>query len=215
MTEPYKPLFVTGIGTNVGKTIVSAVLCQQMNCDYWKPVQAGDLTHTDSMVVEQLISNTQTKIHQEAFRLQLAASPHQSAKEEGLEIFPEDLQIPTHYNTLLIEGAGGLFVPLSPAYLMIDLIQQVDAEVVLVARDYLGCINHTLLSIHALRSQHIPLKHVVFNGTFNPATAEAIVSRLPAGTTHSHLPEFTTLTKSAIAAAPIQIQSFIPDLQKI
>lgn len=205
MTEHHQPLFVTGIGTGVGKTIVSAVLCEQLSCDYWKPVQAGDLTNTDSMVVEQLISNTQIKIHQETFRLQLAASPHQSAQEEGLEIFPNDFQIPAYRNRLLIEGAGGLFVPLSPAYLMIDLIQQLDVAVVLVARDYLGCINHTLLSIHALMSQNIPLKHLVFNGTFNPSTKEAIVNRLPAGTSYSQLPEFSSLSKSAIAAAPIQV----------
>lgn len=200
-----RPLFITGIGTNVGKTIVSAVLCEQLKADYWKPVQAGDLSCTDSDKIWQLISNNKTIIMTEAFRLRLAASPHQSAKIEDVEMNPEDFPVPKHKNPLIIEGAGGLFVPLSSTFLMIDLIRQLDVEVVLVARDYLGCINHTLLSIHALVTLGLPLKHLVLNGDFNEYTQESILSRLPEGATWSHLPEFTELTKSAIAAAPIQI----------
>jgi dethiobiotin synthetase len=198
-----KPLFVTGIGTAVGKTIVSAVLCEQLGADYWKPVQSGDLDDTDSDQVKKLVSNI--RIHTEAFKLQLAASPHQSAKAEGIEIVPAAFHLPLTSKPLLIEGAGGLFVPLSPNFLMIDLIRQLDVQVVLVARNYLGCINHTLLSLHALGSLSVPLKHVVFNGPFNDATREVIIGHLPANTTWSELPEFTPLNRAAIASSPIQI----------
>jgi len=200
-----KPLFVTGIGTGVGKTIVSAVLCEQLKTDYWKPVQSGDLDHTDSHQVKKLISNSKTLIHTEEYRLEMAASPHQSAKAQGVEIVPAAFKLPKTNNKLLIEGAGGLFVPLSATFLMTDLIRQFDAEVVLVTRNYLGCINHTLLSLYALSSLNIPLKHVVFNGTFNEASKEAILQHLPSATTWSELPEFTRLGKSAIASAPAQL----------
>lgn len=205
MVKSRKPLFITGIGTDVGKTIVSAVICQQLQADYWKPVQSGDLDHSDSHKIKALVSNPKTKILQEAFRLNLAASPHQSAIQDGIEIFPENFQLPDHQNQLVIEGAGGLFVPLSPWYLMIDLIKQLDVEVVLVARDYLGCINHTLLSIHALTTEDIPLKHLVFNGNFNPSSKEAILRRIPSTSTWSDLPELSEITSMTIAAAPIQI----------
>lgn len=162
-----KPLFVTGIGTYVGKSIASAVLCEQLKADYWKPVQSGDLDATDSQKVRELISNPQTRIHPEAFSFKLAASPHQSSKEEGVMIRAKDFKLPLTENKLIIEGAGGLFVPLSNDLLMIDLIRQFQAEVVLVIRSYLGCINHTLLSLHALKTLNLPLKHVILNGRIN------------------------------------------------
>jgi dethiobiotin synthetase len=185
-----KPIFVTGIGTYVGKTVVSAVLCEQLRTDYWKPVQSGDLDDTDSQQVKKLISNQKTLIHTETFRLEQAASPHQSPKTD---------------NQLLIEGAGGLFVPLSSSFLISDLIRQLDAEVVLVVRNYLGCINHTLLSLHALATLNIPLKHVVLNGLFPEDTVDVILQHLPSGSTWSQLPEFASLSKSVIAAAPLQL----------
>ncbi|SEB19968.1 dethiobiotin synthase [Pedobacter hartonius] len=200
-----KPLFVTGIGTGVGKTIVSAVLCEQLKTDYWKPVQSGDLHRTDSHRVKRLIRNQQTFIHTEEYRLEMAASPHKSAKAQGIEIVSSAFKLPRTDNDLLIEGVGGLFVPLSSSFLMTDLIKQLDAEVVLVTRNYLGCINHTLLSLHALASLNIPLKHVVFNGPFLKDIKEVILQHLPAATTWSDLPQFTRLSKAAIASAPTQL----------
>jgi len=200
-----KPLFVTGIGTDVGKTIVSAVLVEQLKADYWKPVQAGDLHHTDSHKIQQLIVNMETVVHPERYRLKMAASPHKAAKAEGITISPEDFTLPSSCRPLLIEGAGGLFVPLSDTFLMIDLIAQFDAEIVLVARDYLGCINHTLLSIDALTSRGLKLKHVIFNGEFDLDTLDVIISHIPLKTTFSELPEFQACTRYAIACAPIQI----------
>ena len=203
-----KPLFITGIGTYVGKTIVSAVLCQQLKADYWKPIQSGDLTCSDSDQISRLISNPKTVIHPEAFRLHKAASPHQSAKFEGLEIKPEDIVMPVTDNLLIIEGAGGLFVPISPSFMMVDLIKRFDAEVVLVTRNYLGCINHTLLSLHALATMNIPVKQVILNGYFHPDTRDVIIDQLPESTNWSHLPDIDMLTKSAIDTAPQQIMRF-------
>ena len=199
------PLFVTGIGTDVGKTIVSAVLCQQLKADYWKPVQAGDLHFTDSDKVKSLISNSRTYIHPEVYRLKLAASPHQAAEEEDINIMPCDFTLPRTDNQLLIEGAGGLFVPLSSSYLMIDLIQQLNAAAVLVVRNYLGCINHTLLSINALIQYGIPLKHLVFNGAFPAASIDVIVKYLPMGTTCSQLPELTDLNPQILSEQKPQL----------
>ncbi|WP_158799599.1 dethiobiotin synthase [Pedobacter sp. L105] len=203
-----KPLFVTGIGTGIGKTIVSAVLCEQLKADYWKPIQAGDLHFTDSDQVKQLISNPVTKIHPEAFRLQMPASPHQSAKAEQIEIRREDFILPETDNRLLIEGAGGVFVPISNTFFMIDLIKQLEAEVILVSRNYLGCINHTLMSIEVLRQNQIPLKHLVLNGDFQDDTKDILLQQLPVGTSWSQLPDFILLDQESITSAPNQILNF-------
>ena len=199
-----KPLFITGIGTEVGKTIVSAVITEQLKADYWKPVQAGDLNNTDTDQVKQLISNTRSTFHPETYQFEMAASPHRAAKREGIEIRLQDFHLPETNNQLLIEGAGGLFVPLSHRFLMIDLIRLLGADTILVVRNYLGCINHTLLSIHALVSKNIPLKHVVLNGDFDFDTLNVLLHHLPKNTTWSKLPEFTVINRDAIANAPLQ-----------
>lgn len=200
-----KPLFVTGIGTYVGKTIASAVLCQQLQADYWKPVQSGDLDYSDSKKVSELVSNSKTIIYPEAFKFKLAASPHQSSKEEGIAISLKDFKLPKTKNKLIIEGAGGLFVPLSNDLLMKDLITKFKAEVVLVIRSYLGCINHTLLTLHAMESLNIPLKHVILNGKFDENTADIILHHLPKNLSWSHLPEFENLNKATVSLTPIQL----------
>ena len=194
-------LFVTGIGTNVGKTIVSAAIVEYYKADYWKPVQSGDLHYSDSDRIADLISNTSSVIHPERFRLSIPQSPHKAAKYDGISICPEDFVLPETKNKLIIEGAGGLFVPLSSHFLMIDLIQQFQSDAVLVVRNYLGCINHTLMSIHALTSRGVPLKLVVFNGTFDLDTMEVIISHLPEKTTWTTVTEFLSLDKSSILSA--------------
>lgn len=199
-----KPLFITGIGTEVGKTIVSAVITEQLKADYWKPVQAGDLDNTDTDKVKKLISNTRSVFHPETYQFEMAASPHRAAKSEGIEIRLQDFHLPETDNQLLIEGAGGLFVPLSHRFLMIDLIRLLGADAILVVRNYLGCINHTLLSIHALTSKNIPLKHLVLNGDFDFDTLNILLHHLPKNSTWSKLPEFTEINRDAIANAPFQ-----------
>lgn len=170
-------LFVTGVGTGVGKTVVSSMLVSRFKADYWKPIQAGDLEDTDSMKVQRWTHNM-FHIHKERYALQRASSPHEAAEVEGVEIRISDFELPQTDNTLIVEGAGGLYVPLNKKDYMIDLIRHLDLEVVLVIRDYLGVINHSLLSINALESKGIPIYSVVFNGNFNPYTIEAIKGAL-------------------------------------
>src|ERR1700761_4326340 len=132
-----KPLFVTGIGTGIGKTIVSAVLTESLKADYWKPIQSGDLDNSDTLKVKSLISNTVSKFFPEAYRLTQPYSPHKSADLDGIIIDPEKIIMPDTNNQLIIEGAGGLMVPINNNFLMIDLIQQLKADVVLVIKHYL------------------------------------------------------------------------------
>ncbi|GAA4299965.1 dethiobiotin synthase [Nibribacter koreensis] len=169
-----KRYFVTGIGTDVGKTIVSAILTQALQADYWKPVQAGSLEATDTMRVQSLVSNPTSVFHPEAYRLQLPASPHLAAAQEGLEISMESIQLPQTQNHLIVEGAGGVMVPLNNNELVLDLIVKLNLEVILVSRNYLGSINHTLTSVEVLKSKNIPIAGIIFNGTPNPGTQEFI-----------------------------------------
>lgn len=197
-----RPIFVTGIGTDVGKTIVSAILTEQLQADYWKPVQAGDLDFGDRDRVRGLVTNTKTVFHPETYRFKMAASPHRAAAFEQIIIRKEDFKLPETDNQLIVEGAGGLMVPLSATLLMIDLIQQFNAEVILVVRNYLGCINHTLLSLEALSSRNIPIRKVIFNGAMEEETAGILVSYFPAQTVFARVPEFKVLSKQSILDCP-------------
>jgi len=197
-----KPLFVTGIGTGVGKTIVSAVLTQQLKADYWKPVQAGDLDCSDRDTVSSLVTHTPTVFHPETYRFQLAASPHKAAKFENIDIKLTDFTLPLTENQLVIEGAGGLMVPLSDQFRMIELIQHFDAAAILVIRNYLGCINHALLSMEALSNRNIPLRAVIINGAMDEDTESILHNYFPAETVFAKVPEFTTLNKQNIQSCP-------------
>ncbi|HYK77474.1 MAG TPA: dethiobiotin synthase [Daejeonella sp.] len=176
-----KPLFVTGIGTGIGKTIVSAVLVEKLKADYWKPIQSGDLDQSDTHTVKNLISNSSSIFHPEAYRLTQPFSPHKSAAIDGITIDPSKIILPETQNQLIIEGAGGLMVPLNDEFLMIDLIKQLQAEVVLVVKHYLGSINHTLLSVEILKNRNIPIKGIIFNGEEDPSSEQYIINycRIP------------------------------------
>ena len=158
------PIFVTGIGTDVGKTVISAILVEKLKADYWKPIQSGDLDNSDTMKVQALISNTVSKYHPEAYRLTQPYSPHKSAGLDGVYIDLNEINIPRTDNQLIIEGAGGLMVPLNDEHFIIDLIQKFEAEVVLVIKHYLGSINHTLLSLELLKQKKIKVRALIFNG---------------------------------------------------
>lgn len=168
-------VFVTGIGTGVGKTVVSAILCEALGADYWKPVQAGNLRDSDTMTVKRLVGNKNCFFHPETYRFGLAASPHHSADVENIKINLGRISIPMTSNHLVIEGAGGVMVPLNQKMLMIDLIVKLDLPVVLVSRHYLGSINHTLLTVEALRSRGVKLLGIVFNGEKNKASESVII----------------------------------------
>ncbi|NUM50877.1 MAG: dethiobiotin synthase [Flavobacteriales bacterium] len=159
-----KKYFVTGIGTGVGKTVISAILVEALKADYWKPIQAGDLENSDTIKVKNLISNNHSVIYPESFRLTQPISPHAAAEQDNTYINFEKIIPPSHNNTLIIEGAGGLMVPINNNFLMIDLIKKLKAEVILVSRNYLGSINHTLLTCEILKSRKIPVAGIIFNG---------------------------------------------------
>ncbi|MDB5001349.1 MAG: ATP-dependent dethiobiotin synthetase BioD [Mucilaginibacter sp.] len=171
-----KPLFVTGIGTGIGKTLISAILVEKIQADYWKPVQAGDLDDSDTIKVRQLVSNSTSVFHPETYRLTQPYSPHKSAALDGITIDEQTIVLPQTNNRLIIEGAGGLMVPLNDHFLMIDLIKQFNAEVILVSQNYLGSINHTLLSIEALKQRDIPIKGIIFNGEENTSTEDYVLA---------------------------------------
>ena len=157
-------LFIAGIGTDVGKTIVSAILTEALQADYWKPIQAGNIESSDSTVVKNLINNSVTEIHPPSYSLSIPASPHFSAEKEGVTIQLKNIQIPFTKNKLIIEGAGGIMVPLDRKELVIDLMNQLKAPIILVVRNYLGAINHTLLSIDALKQRNLNIKGIIYNG---------------------------------------------------
>jgi dethiobiotin synthetase len=168
------PLFITGIGTNVGKTIVSAILTEALEADYWKPLQTGYEEGRDADTVSDLISNTTTKIHPSYIDLKLPASPNIAADEENVTLELENIAFPKTTNSLLIEGAGGLIVPINNKTTYLDFVKEHQLSVVVVVRDYLGCINHTLLTFEILKKHNIRSAFGVFNGTFSPAVEKTI-----------------------------------------
>jgi len=193
-------LFVTGIGTEIGKTIVSAILVEKLQADYWKPVQSGDLDNSDSLKVKNLISNLRSFIFPEAYKLSQPFSPHKSAAIDGITIEREKIQPPVTDNTLIIEGAGGLMVPLNNKFLMIDLIKELNAEAILVSSNYLGSINHTLLSIYALKQYGIPVKGIIFNGAKDMYSKEYILNYTGIPLL-GHIPQYDNIDKSDIIDA--------------
>ena len=201
-----KKLFITGIGTGIGKTICSAVLVEHLKADYWKPIQSGDLDQTDSMLVQSLVSN-KTKIHPERHRFKLAASPHKSASMENISIQLKAFILPETENHLIVEGAGGLWVPLSDEVFMLDLIKKLELAVVLVAKDYLGCINHSLLSIESLRKNKIPITYFIFNGTFDEDTFRVIKKYLDQETKIILIPELELIEPSTIREIANQLKN--------
>jgi dethiobiotin synthetase len=172
-------LFITGIGTDVGKTITSAILTQALEADYWKPIQAGDLDNSDSHKIQRYISNNKTVIHPNNYKLNTPASPHLAADLDGITIDLKNIIEPKTQNHLVIEAAGGILVPLNNNDCIIDLIKK-DYKVIVVSRHYLGSINHTLLTIEALKSRKIKVAGIIFSGDENQATELIILNKTKA-----------------------------------
>ena len=166
-------LFITGISTDVGKTIASAIITEALEADYWKPIQAGDLEHSDSHKIKNYISNDKTVVHENSYQLNTPASPHLAAAIDGITLDLKKIKEPTTKNNLVIEGAGGIFVPLNDTDCVIDLIQK-EYKVIVVSRHYLGSINHTLLTVEALQNRSLTIAGIVFSGNEN-ASSEAII----------------------------------------
>lgn len=165
--------FVTGIGTEVGKTIASAILVEALQADYWKPIQAGDLENSDTHKIKSLVSNNKTIFHANSFALKTPMSPHAAAKIDGVKISSAKIEEPESSNHLVIEGAGGLLVPISDEETIADLMQP-DHKIVIVSRHYLGSINHTLLTFEALKRRKLNCFGIIFNGNENPSSEEVI-----------------------------------------
>jgi dethiobiotin synthetase len=192
-----KRYFITGIGTGIGKTLVSAILCEAWEADYWKPIQAGFEDETDTHFVRKNLSNKVSKVFPERYKLKLPASPHLSAGKENIEMRLTDFKIPGTENILIAEGAGGLLVPLNDSDLMVDLINYLKMEVIVVSQFYLGSINHSLLTAEALAKRNIPVAGVVFNGDKMEGAEEIILKH-----THwkkiAHIPMLSSIDKEVI-----------------
>lgn len=168
-------IFVTGISTEVGKTIASAIFTEALKADYWKPVQAGELDNTDTDKVKRLISNDKSKFHPSSYNLKAAMSPHAAAEIEGVKIDRFHINEPETDNNLIIEGSGGILVPLNDEDTMFDIIMP-DYKVVVVSRNYLGSINHSLLTIKWLLHKGYDVS-VLFSGEENPHTESIILHK--------------------------------------
>jgi dethiobiotin synthetase len=173
-----KPIIVTGTDTGVGKTVVSAMLTLAFDAYYWKPIQSGLDGRTDTETIAEIAGITADRLLPERYRLRNAVSPHQAAERDGIQIEPEALELPVipPGRCLIIEGAGGVLVPLTRTLLQIELFARWQAPVVVVARTALGSINHTLLSIEALKKRTIPMLGIVFVGDEFAETQRAIVA---------------------------------------
>lgn len=168
-------VFVTGISTEVGKTIASAIIVEALEADYWKPVQAGDLDNSDSHKVKRLISNTKTKIYSNSYALHTPMSPHAAADIDGVQIDLEKINEPITDNRMVIEGAGGLLVPLNDKDTIFDLIRP-EYKVIVVSRHYLGSINHSLLTIEALQRKGLKVG-IIFSGDEHSTTESIILKK--------------------------------------
>jgi dethiobiotin synthetase len=164
-------IFISGIGTGIGKTVISAILAEALEADYWKPIQAGYEEGTDSEWVRSVLSNNKSKVFPEVYKLKMPAAPHLAAKKEGIDISLEKIftsytEFVTQDKYFIIEGAGGLLVPLNEHEQVIDLIRRINAKVILVSRNYLGSINHSLLTAQVCRQKNIRVLGWIFNDQF-------------------------------------------------
>lgn len=164
-------VFVTGTDTDVGKTVVSAWLCLHSGADYWKPIQSGHPPDRDALTVARLSG---ARLHPERHLLRAALSPHAAAGLEGLRLDLDDFRLPETGRPLVVEGAGGVLVPLNDSATMLDLMVRLGAPVIVAARSGLGTINHTCLTLAALRSRNLPVLGVVLCGPQNDANREAV-----------------------------------------
>ncbi len=166
---------IAGIGTGVGKTLVAALFVERLGAAYFKPVQAGGLEHTDTMEVRRLVTNERARFLPEAYRLEAAMSPHAAADLEGRTLKRKRLQLPETDGPLVVEPAGGVRVPVAEGVLNTDLMEDWGLPVVVVANYYLGSINHSLLTVEALKARGLPLAGIIFSGEPHPQSRRVIL----------------------------------------
>lgn len=193
--EEMKKYFISGISTEVGKTIASAIITEALEADYWKPIQSGDLENSDSHKIGKLISNSKTIIHPNSYALKTPMSPHASAEIDGININLKNIKEPETNNNLVIEGAGGLLVPLNEQSTVLDIIKP-DYKVIVVSRHYLGSINHTLLTLNLLKEKGFNVS-LIFSGNEHPTT-ESIIKKMSGVTVIGRIEEEPYFDKNVI-----------------
>lgn len=196
--------FITGISTDVGKTVVAAIITEALQADYWKPIQTGAGEHGDASEISRLISNKKTVIHQESVVLQAPMSPHAAAALENRTIRLEDINRPYTTNHLVIEGAGGLLVPLNNSETIANLIAPTD-KIILVSAGYLGSINHTLLTMEVLKSRNLNCVGIIYNQVTLSGTIE-VIEQITGIPTIAHINKETSINKSTVLKYASQLR---------
>ncbi len=206
MIEIPKQFFITGTDTDIGKTVVSAMMMANLEATYWKPIQSGLEDETDSEFVKRISEVDESRIIPERWTLTAPMSPHASADIDGVSIKLEDFEIP-EYSTrhLIVEGAGGLLVPINWDHTILDIIEKLNLPVLLVARSGLGTLNHTLLSLKALRDRGIYVFAVLLSGPYHNSNRETLryFGDLPI----YELGQLTKIDKKALQTAFSQLVS--------
>ncbi len=206
-----KRIIIAGIDTNIGKTLAATIICKALEADYWKPIQCGDLDNSDTLKVKRMLGQYPGRIHPEAYALKHALSPHAAAENEGVTIELSEIHVPPTENTLVIEGAGGPMVPLNLSQTFLDLLKEVDGEVILISKNYLGSINHTLLCLEVFKQRGIPVLGILINGAENPASEKAItsISALPI---LGHISWTDSITSEFVEEQAIKLQPVLQQL---
>lgn len=197
--------FISAIGTDSGKTITSAILVKAIQADYWKPIQAGLPRDTDQ--VRSLVAEAKTIYYPEAFQLKEPCSPHQAAALEGITIKIDNLKLPEPLSKtpIIVEGAGGLLVPLNNTDVIADLVMKLGLPMILVVNFYLGSINHTLLTLEYIANSSLRLKGVILTGEVNESSWAAIQGRYPKLRVLARIPKLESITKEEIAKVASQL----------
>ncbi|WP_292891302.1 dethiobiotin synthase [Nonlabens sp.] len=202
-------IFITGIGTDVGKTVVAAIVTQALQADYWKPIQSG-LEEMDKATIASLINNSKTQIHPEAYRLYTPMSPHKAAEIDGITIDLAKIIRPKTENTLVIEGAGGLLVPINDQATIVDLISPED-QVILVSSGYLGSINHTLLSVALLKAKGLNCVGIIYNHVDLDGTIE-VIEKMTGLTTLGHIRREQEISAAVVSAYALKFEKVLKAL---
>jgi dethiobiotin synthetase len=196
---------IAGIGTEIGKTLISSIFRQGLQADYWKPVQSGNPEEADALFIEQMTRVPEGKIWDSSYMLTQPLSPHTAAEIDGVRISLDQIQLPQTERSLIVELAGGLMVPLNESETNLDLIARIALPVILVSKNYLGSINHTLLSYEILKAKQIPIAGIVFNGPAN-ASGERFILQHTGLKVLLRVPELAQINPEIIQEYAQQIQ---------
>ena len=203
--EKFKKYFVTAIGTDVGKTLVSSILVNALKADYWKPIQCGNLDSTDSDFIR---NHTNAWVHPERYCFKMPASPHIASIEENENIELKKISIPNINNHLIVEGAGGMMVPLNDKNdLVIDIAKQNNLPLIVVSSFYLGSINHTLLNLEYAKQNKLSVAMLIFSGEIVPSSLSAIKNFFP-DLRIGFVPKIEKLTKESLAFASEEFKKY-------